>query len=176
MNRPVSFSLKIAAILSLLTLTLTAASTTIQSPRSTQPRVVSVMLSRHYGFPSGLCRLAISAWEGDGSISLRCGLSPDTIGAAHDGRPPERSRQLTGKESAELRRLCSSARLFDGGYIGADLTASDSVFEILKFTDGRTAVLVTSGNPTFASGPRKALLDWLRREEEALRKNRPAPG
>jgi hypothetical protein len=93
------------------------------------------------------------------------------MAAAHVGSPPERRRKLTDVESAELRQLCDAAHLFDGGYVGADLTASDSIFETLKVSEGRTAVLVTSGNATFARGPRKALLDWLRREEEALRKS-----
>ena len=106
-------------------------------------------------------------------MSLKCGLSPDAIGSAHGGTSrPQRRRKLSAAESADLRRLSGAARLFDGGYAGVESTASDGTFEILTVTDGRTAVLVTSGNPSFAKGPRKELLDWLHRQEEALRKDR----
>ena len=59
----------------------------------------------------------------------------------HVGGPTERQRKLTDVESAEMRQLCDAARLFDGGYVGADLTASDRIFETLRVSEGGTAVL-----------------------------------
>jgi len=62
-----------------------------------------------------------------------------------------------------------TSRLFSGRHEGKDLTASDGVFEIL-IVRGVRAVVVTSGNSTFETGPRKHLLAWLHRQEAILRK------
>ena len=56
---------------------------------------------------------------------------------------------------------------------GKDLTEGDGVFEILIVRGIRAVVLVTSGNSTFETGPRKDLLAWLRQQEGVLRKENP---
>jgi hypothetical protein len=82
-----------------------------------------------------------------------------------------RQRALTAAEVQTLRRLCEAAGLFDGGHVGADLSASDIGFEMLIVrTDRRAVVLVTFGNPTFSTGPRKALIDWMRQMQMELLK------
>jgi hypothetical protein len=68
--------------------------------------------------------------------------------------------------------MVEAASLFDGGYVGADLTPGDLFFDTLRVTQRRTAVLVTSGNPTFGNGARKALVDWFQQQGDALRKIR----
>lgn len=65
----------------------------------------------------------------------------------------------------------SASRLLSGGHEGKDLTASDGVFEILIVRGVRAVVVVTSGNSTFETGPRKHLLGWLHRQEAILRKD-----
>jgi hypothetical protein len=136
---------------------------------------VALTLSRHHGYPDGVCRLAVTATKNGGQASLLCGISPNVLGAAsgpfaEDAPPRQRSRALTPEESLELRRLYDASRLFTGGHEGKDLTAVDGVFEILIVRGVRAVVLVTSGNPTFESGPRKDLLAWLRGQEAILRK------
>jgi hypothetical protein len=79
---------------------------------------------------------------------------------------------LTLEESADVRRMVASAGLFDGGHIGADLRFADLFLEILKVTQQRTVVVVTSGNTTFRAGPRKVLLDWILEQQDTLRKAR----
>ena len=95
-------------------------------------------------------------------------------GPVPDGGPDKRltrTRRITADESEELRQLYDSARLFDSGHIGLDLTARDGMFQTLTVRGGRAVVLVTSVNPTFQTGPRKELLDWLQRLESGLRKS-----
>jgi hypothetical protein len=79
---------------------------------------------------------------------------------------------LTQRETSTLRELYDAARLFDGDHVGADFSGSDVPFEMLivrpVFTHGRAVALITTGNATFDSGPRKALLDWMRQRELEL--------
>lgn len=126
---------------------------------------VDFTLSRHYGYPGVLCRLAVTASKTGGQASLLCGPF------AEDAPNRQRTRTLTPEESLELRRLYEASLLFAGGHTGTDFTASDGVFEFLIVRGVRAVVLVTSGNPTFQSGPRKDLLNWLHRQEAALRKS-----
>lgn len=135
-------------------------------PQATTQTVV-LSLSRESGYPQGFCRLHVSASMNGGQAQLFCGPVPD---GAPDKRLT-RTRRITADESEELRQLYDAARLFDGGHIGVDLTANDGMFEILTVRRGRAVVLVTSGNPTFQSGPRKELLNWLQRLEGALKKS-----
>jgi hypothetical protein len=131
-------------------------------------QTVVLTLSREYGYPQGFCRLHVSAWLNGGQTQLFCGPVPD-------GDPDNRltrTRRITADESEELRQLYDAARLFEGGHIGLDLTFNDAMFETLTIRRGRAVVLVTSGNPTFQSGPRKELLNWLQRLEAAVRKSR----
>ena len=130
-------------------------------------QTVVLTLSREYGYPSGFCRLDVSASLNGGEARSFCG--PLAEGARDKGRT--QARRITADESGELRRLYDAAALFGGGHIGLDLTANDAMFEILTVRRGRAVVLVTSGNPTFQSGPRKELLNWLQRLEGALRKS-----
>jgi hypothetical protein len=68
--------------------------------------------------------------------------------------------------------LYEAARLFDGDHIGADQSASDLPFHTLMVRssspDRRAVVLVVTGNPTFSSGPRRALFDWLINKRQAM--------
>jgi hypothetical protein len=121
----------------------------------------------------GWCAFAAEILQGRGTLSNRCG-GAGPFGTASPGPSAEgvRRRALTDPETATLRKLYESARLFDGGHIGADLSASDLPFHILmvrsRSADQRAVVLVVTGNPTFSSGPRQALFDWLIKERQAM--------
>jgi len=82
---------------------------------------------------------------------------------------------LTGSDATIVRNLIDAADLWHDSGPGCDNTAQDGVFETLKIGLGRAAVHVTSCNPSFANGPKKALIDWLSREEETLRGAPPSP-
>jgi hypothetical protein len=85
------------------------------------------------------------------------------------GASAARPRTQTAAEVVTLRKLYQGANLFDGGHIGADYSVSDLPFYILivrSYPPNRAVVLVLTGNPTFSSGPRKALFDWLLRERQ----------
>lgn len=126
----------------------------------------------------GWCTFSAEASAARGGISFRCGgggpFGPASPGS---GGGDLRRRALSAAESATLRKLSQAALLFEGGHTGADLSASDLPFEMLvvrpaEGSRSRAAVvLVTTGNATFATGARKALVDWLRRLEAGLRKN-----
>ena len=167
-NRIVRTARTIAAVLAFCVPTTAQGQGTIES--------VALTLSRHHGYPAGVCRLAVTASKNGGQASLLCGISPNALGAAsgpfsEDAPPRQRSQALTPAESLELRRLYDASRLFNGGHTGKDLTAFDGVFEILIVRGVRAVVLVTSGNSTFETGPRQDLLVWLRRQETVLRKD-----
>jgi len=130
-------------------------------------QTVVLTLSSEYGYPQGFCRLHVSASLNGGEAQLFCGRVPD--GAPNNALM--RTRRITADESEKLRQLYDAARLFEGEHIGLDLTARDGTFETLTVRGGRAVVLVTSFNPTFQSGPRKELLDWLQRLKGTLRKS-----
>jgi hypothetical protein len=102
-------------------------------------------------------------YGGAGTSSLRC--EGNTV-------PPKellRQRKLSSGEVARLVRLVHESRLLAGDYVGLDGTPGDGVFETLRITLGaRTGVLVTSGNPSFTTGARRELLDWLQSLMTAL--------
>jgi hypothetical protein len=121
----------------------------------------------------GWCAFSAQIREGQGGLSYRCG-GAGPFGTSSPGADDTavRQRTLTNSEVSTLRKLYEAARLFDGGHIGADLSASDLPFHILIVRstshERRAVVLVPTGNPTFSGGPRRALFDWLIRERQAL--------
>ena len=126
----------------------------------------------------GWCTFSAEASGDSGGISFRCGGGgPFGTASPGPGAKDVRRRSLSGSERATLWKLYQAAKLFDGGHIGADFSASDLPFEMLVVRPnggGKTqeaVVLVTTGNPTFTSGARKALIDWLRSSEAALTKD-----
>ena len=121
----------------------------------------------------GWCAFAAEIFQGRGTLSNRCGgAGPFGTAWPGPGAGGIRRRALTAPETVTLRKLYESARLFDGGHVGADLSASDLPFHILmvrsRSPDQRAVVLVATGNPTFSSGPRQALFDWLIKERQAM--------
>jgi hypothetical protein len=130
---------------------------------------LTITLTRQY-LPGALCRLDVSVRRDTGVATSRCGISPDAVGATdRRSTPAERRQELSSADVATLRRLIADARLFDGGHVGADLRSGDLLFELLIVRGSQAVALVTTGNPTFATGPRETLLDWLRSREQNLR-------
>jgi hypothetical protein len=121
----------------------------------------------------GWCAFSAEILQGKGGLSYRCG-GAGAFGTASPraGGVGVRRRTLTESETPTQRKLYEAARLFDGGHIGADNSASDLPFLILIVRstshDRRAVVLVVTGNPTFSSGPRRALFDWLMSERQAM--------
>jgi hypothetical protein len=121
----------------------------------------------------GWCAFSAEIVQGRGELSDRCGgAGPFGTASPGAGGGGVRRRTLTDSETTTLRKLYEAARLFEGGHIGADRSAGDLPFHILivrsTSQDGRAVVLVLTGNPTFSSGPRRALFDWLIRERQAM--------
>jgi hypothetical protein len=127
-------------------------------------------LTREYGRAVfSECRLDVVVYAGTGSASLNC------VSAGTDGKgrpiPPLTGRQeLTRPDVQKLMELLQRSRLFSGDYAGADSTPADGVFETLKVTVGaQTAVIVTSGNPSFKTDASRAeLLALMTSLERAL--------
>jgi hypothetical protein len=138
-------------------------------PQRTPVETIQLTLTRQTPWQGldGWCSFGIElVWNG-GGVSWRCGVVDPVEPASRPVRI--RRRELTAAERQTLRRLYEAARLFDGGHVGADLSASDPGFEMLIVrTDRRAVALVTFGNATFASGPRKALIDWMRQLQTDL--------
>lgn len=125
-----------------------------------QPWGKSMRLTLHQQFGKAAfreCRLDIMTYDGEGSAYVRY--------VPYSERPTEmlRQRKLTGEEVHRLVGLVREGDLFAGGHIGIDGTGSDGPpFETLRVSvEAETGVLVTSGNPTFTTGARQQLLDWL---------------
>jgi hypothetical protein len=122
---------------------------------------------------NGWCAFSAEILQGRGGLSYRCGgAGPYGTASPGDGGGAVRRRTLTDSEIATLSKLYEAARLFDGGHVGADHSAGDLPFHILivrsTLPDRRAVVLVVTGNPTFSSGPRRALFDWLIGERQAI--------
>ena len=119
----------------------------------------NIRLSLHQQFARALfreCRLDVGTYESGGSAYLRCvryGVAPrELLG----------NRKLTAEEVTRLVGLVREGNLFAGDHIGIDGRGSDVPFETLTITvEPETAVLVTSGNPSFTTGARQQLLDWM---------------
>jgi hypothetical protein len=118
----------------------------------------------------GWCSFTANIRQSSGAVSSRCGgAGPFGTASPGPGASAAPPRTLTDAEVATLRKLYQAAYLFDGGHIGADYSGSDLPFYILivrSYPPNRAVVLVATGNPTFSSGPRKALFDWLLRERQ----------
>jgi hypothetical protein len=90
-----------------------------------------------------------TASQGEKSIALSC-----------NGR--HASRTLTPAEANEFLRLARDSELYRARGIGRDGRGGDAWLATMKVTDGgMIVVLVVSGNPDFASGPRRELSDSL---------------
>jgi hypothetical protein len=141
---------------------------------------VRLTLSSQTGWQGehGWCAFSAEILQGRAGLSYRCGgagpFGTALPGAGGDG---VRRRTLTDSETATLHKLYEAARLFDGGHIGSDNSASDLPFHILivraTSPDRRAVVLVLTGNPTFSSGPRKALFDWLIGKRQSMAVEQP---
>ncbi len=121
--------------------------------------------------PDGWCRFSVEVVGNSGGMSARCG--PGTpVSAGRAVGVTIRRRPLTGVERTTVQRLYTSAGLFDGRHVGAFQGGSDLPFFMLIVRPargtGRAVALVVSGNASFASGPRKALFDWLLQEQAKL--------
>ena len=113
-------------------------------------------LDREYGRARfRRCRLGIVVFENRGSSQLWCEHN-----AAGNVPALLKREELSSKDALRLMNLVERASLYEGGRIGVDTTPNDGIFETLKLTSqGRTVVLVTSGNTTFERNPaRKELL------------------
>ena len=126
-------------------------------------------LIREYGCAAYReCRMHVVAYDGRVVTELHCTYS------GNDGRgrriPPLYARYEHPLDAGkQLMGLVEQSRLYDGGHIGGDATASDGIFEVLKLVSDRGAVMVvTSQNPTFQSGVRKELLAALTTLEKRL--------
>ena len=127
---------------------------------SAQASDKSLRLSVHQQFGRALyreCQLEIGTYDGAGTASLRC------VRNVTPASELLRRRSLTAEEVRRLVALARESDLFSGGHIGIDGTGSDGPpYETLRVSrEAITGVLVTSGNPTFAAGPRGRLLDLL---------------
>ena len=134
---------------------------------------VALSLKREYGRALYRdCRLDVTIFEGQGRTSLHCNVN---------SQPPRvlrEERALTSDEVKTYSELVPTADLCGGGHTGVDGRPVDAVLETLMTNcpDGRVAVLVTSGNPTFkANERRRQLLDRLHALEDGLRKSAPQP-
>jgi hypothetical protein len=95
--------------------------------------------------------------KGQKSVALSC-----------DGR--KAVRPFTSEEAADFLRLARNAQLYRARGIGRDGRAGDTWLATLKVTDGALIViLVVSGNPEFDSGPRRELVELLRKLFTELR-------
>jgi len=162
-----------ALVLLLLTLALDASSANAGSQGARAGVRLTLSSQTVWQGATGWCALSVDLTPSAGGISDRCG------GAGVFGTLPPgpggggvRQRLLTNAERVSLRTLYEEARLFDGGHIGADHSGSDLPFIILMVRplggDNRAVVVVVTGNPTFSTGARKALVDRLLQERQAL--------
>lgn len=126
----------------------------------------------------GWCTFSAATSGDRGAISSRCGgAGPFGTASPGPGGGHVRGRSLSAAERATVRKLSQAALLFEGGHTGADLSASDWPFEMLIVRPAlgsrsqAAEVLVTTGNATFATGTRKALIDWMRSLEAGLTRN-----
>ena len=134
---------------------------------------VALSLTREYGRALYRdCRLNITIYEGQGRANWNCTLNIEPV------KIVRAERALTRQEVAVYFSLSRSSDLCSGGATGLDGREGDGMLETLmtRCSDGRVAVLVTSGNPTFdANKSRRQLLDRLYSLEQELRKSAAPP-
>src|SRR5687768_4710942 len=111
-------------------------------PRDAGPNFRLTLNSQAVSQGDGWCTFSAEVRGDNGGVSNRCGGAPQR-------------RTLSEAERELLRKLYLGARLFDGGHIGADYTASDLPFQMLivRPVTGTTppaVILVTTGNATFS--------------------------
>jgi hypothetical protein len=84
--------------------------------------------------------------------------------------PAARSTVLTADESSQLIAALDNPEFWTGPIVGNDRTHADSSFIWLEVrSDNQRAVMVVSGNSSFADGPRRDLTALLRSIEQRLR-------
>ena len=97
------------------------------------------------------------------TIKIDCAMNPS-------GRITAK-RLLSDPEAKMIRELLRQAALFDGNLAGHDFREEDGPFSTLEVHAGNTvAVAVVTGNPSFESGSRAQLTEWLAVESEYLRR------
>ena len=98
------------------------------------------------------CELTVHVDVGEVSRGRR------SVGLACGGRQAHRT--LSPQEADDFLRLARSSQLYRARGIGGDGRAAHLWLATMKVTDrGRIVILVVSGNPEFASGPRRELTD-----------------
>lgn len=113
----------------------------------------------------------LSGWGAGGTIEV---IRYTTGTAVARWRPPlstdePQKMELEDEERDRLLEALKRARLFGGGYVGTDTTATDGPFNTLYVKNGgAAAVLVTSGNPSFETGARRELLRLLSEYRDRL--------
>ena len=122
---------------------------------------------------------------GDGDTNVGSGaqeryaVAHSSVRARPLSRLPNRrrDRSLASQDVAAFADLVAKSELCIGGHIGTDRRAVDGHLETLMTgcAGGTVAVLVTSGNPTFANGARRELLELIRSREDELRKSATTP-
>jgi hypothetical protein len=137
------------------------------------PDTVALSLTRQYGRALYRdCRLDVTIIQGQGRTALQCSFNIE---------PPKNlraERTLAAHEVTAFSALVRTSGLCNAGHTGRDGRAGDGVLETLMTNcpEGRVAVLVTSGNPTFSENDaRRQLLDRIHALEDELRKSAPSP-
>ena len=138
-----------------------------------EPKRAAFSFTRQYGRAVYReCRIDVTIVGGQGRTVLHCTLNR---------QPPQSlvmERSLVAQEVTVFSDLVAKSELCGGGHIGKDSRQLDGVLETLmtECAGGGVAVLVTSGNPTFATnGARRQLLERIRTLEDELRKSASAP-
>ncbi len=145
----------------------------MERPNDQSDDNVALTLTRQYGRARFRdCRLDVTVFERQGQTALQCTFNIE---------PPKSlraERALTPQEVTTFSALMRGSDLCSGGHTGRDTRAVDGVLETLMAgcSEGHVAVLVTSGNPSFAANDaRRQLLDRLHALEDELRKAAPPP-
>jgi hypothetical protein len=133
-----------------------------------RPRIDFRSLDDDYKGPWSVRIEWTSGWGDHGAIEIRGFIS--TAGVQPTGavfEPPYQPTEpkwieLDPDEADRLLATMKQAKLFGGGHVGTNTTSSDGPFDTLRVSNGSaTAVLVVSGNPSFATGARRELLRLL---------------
>lgn len=130
------------------------------SVRAQSSDILQLSLKREFGRAEFReCTLDLAFGEAGGRAGLHC---VRLFIRSQTPQHPRHERTMTKEEANRLLRLAHDSDLLSGGHIGSDGTSADGVLETVTVTQsGRTAILVTSDNPTFTTGSRRELLDLL---------------